>query len=449
MVKDSLGLNVLDAEIAVLGSLILEPKLVGPVIAEVYDDDFTDTRTRLIFQAIKSLFRRGDVVDPVTICNELGTNDTARKDVLTVMEMTPTAANIWSYIPLMKDQARVWKMREIASQITLANDLDSAKALVSQLNDCLVTKNKAKHFSASDLLALFGERHMDGKSPEYIPWGIPKLEQQVRSERGDFIIIGGTPSSGKTALALQFAWSIAKRMRVGFYSLETSEVKLADRSVAALADIHMGSIKKNKLTFEEWGKYAELGSVVADVNLDVIPAAGWTVEEIAADALSNRFDVVFIDYLQLIRSQTKRQDRVEQVTQISLELHEFAQRRGVAVVALSQLSRESHQSNEPGMNHLRGSGQIEADADVIMLLYRCPQPDIPHLRGLRVAKNKDGPVGKVFLGFNGGNQRFWESPFNPEEAKKAKKTKKPETAGQQSEAADFEEITEADPKLPF
>ena len=445
MVKDSLGVRTMDAEIAVLGSLILDPSLVGPVLAEVEDEDFTDSRTRLIFQTIKHLFRRGDVVDPVTICNELGTGDTARKDVLTLMEMTPTTANIWTYVPIMKEQARVWRMKELAAALLDAQDMDTAKATVDRLNDCMVTKTKAKHFNAVQLLTLFGERHMEGRSPEYIPWGLPKLEERVKSEKGDFIIVGGTPSSGKTALALQFAWSIAKKMRVGFYSLETSEEKIADRSVAALADIHMSAIKTNSITFEQWGKFACLGAIAEGAQLDVIPAAGWTVGDIAADALAHRFEVVFIDYLQLIRTQNRKLDRVEQVTQTSIELHEFAQSRGVAVVALSQLSRETYQSKIPGMNHLRGSGQVEADADVIMLLYRDPQPDIPHLRGLHVAKNKDGPTGRLYLGFNGGNQRFWESPYDPEKAKKAKKAQK----AQAQPEPEFEEISDADSALPF
>lgn len=412
--EDTLTPRILDAEQAVLGSMLLEESLVGPVIAEVDDSDFTFSVYRMIFQAMKQLFKAGEVVDPVTVCNQLGSDESIRTTVLQLMEITPTAARIWAYVPIMKEQARLWRLKELGAKFHEAQSLDEAKDILAEMNKCLVMKSKVKRFSAKDLLMVFADRHAEGKSPDYIPWGLPKLDGQVCAEAGDLIIIGGTPSSGKTALAIQFAWGMSTSRRVGFYSLETSEVKLADRSVAGLAGIHMGDIKRGKMTMEQWNQFAELGPKIKPCQIDFIPASGFSVEDIEADALANRYDVIFVDYLQLIRAEGRFYNRTEAVTSISIGLHQMSQSRGIAVVALSQLNRESVKDGEPNMQHLRESGQLEQDADIIMMIYRKPTMDDPNLRGLKIAKNKDGPIGKTFLHFDAPRQRFRQSYVDPD-----------------------------------
>lgn len=453
MVSDSVCLRTLDAEQAVLGSMLIEPTLVGPVIASVDDEDFTDIRCRLIFQAMKHLFKAGDVVDPVTVCNRLGTMDDIRSYVVQLMDITPTAVNIWAYVSVMKEQARVWKMKDLGQKLYEAQTIDDARDLLAEMNKCMVMKSKVKRFSAKDMLLVFADRHAEGNHPDYIPWGLPKVDEQVCAEQGDFVIIGGTPSSGKTALAIQFAWHMSTTRRVGFYSLETNEVKLADRSVAGLASIHMGDIKRSKLTLEQWDRFTSLGNRIETCQIDFIPAAGFTTDDIESDALANRYDVIFVDYLQLIRIPGRYHNRVEAVTAISIDLHRMSQSRGITIVALSQLNRENNQDSEPSMHHLRESGQLEQDADIIMLLFRKPIQDSPNLRGLKIAKNKDGPIGKVFLDFDGPTQTFKPTDINPEKTKVSDQLRnegrKAKLRHRQTTMQGFEQITEADPNLPF
>ena len=452
--EDALTPRILDAEQAVLGSMLIEESLVGPVIAEVEDSDFTFSLYRTIFQAMKQLFRAGEVVDPVTVCNKLGSDDSIRTTVLQLMEITPTAASIWAYVPIMKEQARLWRLKELGAKLHDAQHMDDAKTILAEMNKCLVMKSKVKRYSAQDVLLIFADRHAEGNHPDYIPWGLAKVDDQVCAERGDFVIIGGTPSSGKTALAIQFAWHMSTSRRVGFYSLETNEVKLADRSVSGLAEIHMGDIKRSKLTMEQWNRFAGLGDRIGQCQIDFIPAAGFTVDDIEADALANRYDVIFIDYLQLIRVPGRFYNRTEAVTDISIDLHRISQGRGITVVALSQLSRESYQEKSPSMYHLRESGQLEQDADIIMLLYRNPTNEAPNLRGLKIAKNKDGPIGEVFLDFDGTVQTFKPSDINPRKPKMAShlynEGRKAQIRNRSQVAmAGFQEINVADEDLPF
>lgn len=445
--------RIMDAEQAVLGSMLIDSSLVGPVIAEVDDSDFTFSVYRTIFQTMKSLFRAGEVVDPVTVCGKMGSDDGIRNTILQLMEITPTTANIWAYVPLMKEQARLWQLRELGSSLRGAQDLDEARELLAEMNDRVVMRSKSSVLWANDILTLFADRHAGGKQPEYISLGIDGLDDNVRVEPGSYVIIGGTPSSGKTALALQFAWHIAKTKRVGFYSLETSYGLLADRSVAGLGKISMGDIKRSGLTDSQWDRYAALGEVGSTCKIGFIQASGFSVDDIAFSAESNRFDVIFIDYVQLIRTKSRAFGRVEAVTDISIALHELAQKHGIAVIGLSQLSRETVKDAEPSMHHLRESGQLEQDADVIMLLYRKPIQAAPDLRGLKIAKNKDGPIGKIFLDFDGPHQIFKKSNLNPDQRgvgdQLRNEGQKAKIMSRAASEPKFEQIEIPDEEVPF
>lgn len=450
---DSLTPRIMAAEQAVLGSMLIDESLVGPVIAEVDDSDFTFSIYRTIFQAMKSLFRAGEVVDPVTVCGRLGSDDAIRKTVLELMEITPTTANIWVYVPLMKEQARLVQLKELGERLHDAQDLDEARELLGEMNARVVMRSKSNVLWANDILALFAERHSGGNRPEYISLGIDGLDDNVRIEAGNYVIIGGTPSSGKTALALQFAWHISKTKRVGFYSLETSYGLLSDRSVAGLGGISMGDIKRSNLTDSQWDRFSGLGKVGDSCQIGFVQASGFSVDDIAANAAANRFDVIFVDYVQLIRTKGRAFGRVEAVTDISISLHELAQKRGIAVIGLSQLSRETVKDSEPSMHHLRESGQLEQDADVIMLLYRKPTPAAPDLRGLKIAKNKDGPIGKIFLDFDGPHQTFAKSNINPDHrgvaAQLRNEGKKAKIMARLDPQPKFEQLNISDEEVPF
>lgn len=197
--------------------------------------------------------------------------------------------------------------------------------------------------------------------------------------------------------------------KVGFYSLETSTAKLTNRLVASRCIIDFGHINRREMTPEEWERAAKWKKEVLESQLELIPASGWGVADILATALARQHRVVFVDYLQLIRAAGR--NRTEQVTNISLALHEMAQAHGILVVALSQLNRASTDRADatPTLADLRESGQIEQDADAVLALYIDPDEDAPmDDRKLRVLKNKEGRLGDFSLAFDGSTQSFAE-----------------------------------------
>ena len=399
-------------QVAVLGSMLISPELIGEVLAQVRPDDFIDGRCRRIYEAIRSLFMDGRTIDPVTVRDKLGGGPEApwSQLLMDIMDRTPTAANIWSYVPILLEQARLTRISEAGRALQDAQDLDAASAVISKLNGLLSGRQGAQHMDMPTMLQQFYERH---KSPhEYLSWGMRQLDEQLFAELGDMVVIGGDPSSGKTALSVSFAWALSEHYRVGFYSLETNRHKLADRLVANLAGIELSEIKRGTISEEQWALLAAKSKEIVKRPIDIIEASGMTMADIRSDALAHRYQVVFIDYLQIVVPESRRVPRTEQVGQISRDIQAMAHSSGITVVALSQFSRRDDDT-EPTMRDLRESGQIEQDADIIMLLY-LEEPSRPKQsrRVLKIGKNKEGERGKVFLVFDGAYQRFRPSALD-------------------------------------
>lgn len=404
----------LSSQEAVLGSLLLEPRLIGPVLSQVSDRDFLDDTYRQVFQAIRAQFLSGGPVDPVTVRDRLGGGETWSKLLLEIMEDTPTAANIQAYVPRMQEQARVMQGRSIARELLEARDLEELRRGTDRLQALAVDRRDVRRMNMEQMLESFWQRHTQPR--RYLTWGLPKLDAQLFAEPGDMVVLGGYPSAGKTALAVAFACHQSQDMRVGFYSLETSRFKLADRLIASMAGIGMAAIKRGALTEEDWALAAGAAPKLLQRSLELIDASGMTAADIRADALANRYQIIYVDYLQIVEPENRKTSRTEQVSAISRGFQQTAHGNGMLVVALSQLaraekSRDEGRTFEPTMSDLRESGQIEQDADAVLLLY-LENPARPNgsRRVLKLAKNKDGERGRIFLDFDGACQRFSQAP---------------------------------------
>lgn len=447
-------MNPMTPQVAVLGSMLIEPKLVGEVLTKVKAEDFSDSRCQILFQCIQSLFYEGQPVDAVTVAGRLQSIPDIGKTIMDILHQTPTAANVWAYVELLREQSRMRSIRTYAMQLLESASVEEAQGLMAKANGVFSSRTGVQRMSAAALLQDFRSRHQSGKRPEYLSWSFRKLDEGLYTEAGDFVILGGYPSAGKTALALRFAWHMAKTKRVGFYSLETRTSKLADRSLAALAGIDMGAIKKSSLTHDHWTQLEAMEKSIAQRDLTMIQAGGMTVQDIQADALANRYEVIFIDYLQLIAT-PRIINRTEAVTSISLGLHQLAQANNITVVALSQLRRPESQKGgaeaAPGMSSLRESGQLEQDADTIMLLYKEKPDDARSRRVLKIAKNKEGITGLIYLDFNGATQTFTESSGSHEVMRELQAAgRQAKTKNHLAAQATFRDISdEPDEDLPF
>lgn len=388
----------LQAQYSVLGSALIEPQLVPKILAATERQDFSG-ECQTVYDAMRTLFASGKPADAVTLADSLGKQ--YRNFLAELMQVTPSAANIDYYITACREQSRVLSLREIGQTLADAGNMSDARQAVETANKLMVNKQSARITTMQDALKSFYERHTKEKT--YLPWPVRELEDRLYAEPGDFIIVGGAPSAGKSAWALQCAWCWAKRKRVGFYSLETTDDKLFDRQISSVVGISMDNLKRNTIQEEDWNKLTSMADHILSRNLELVPAAGFSASDVFAMAMMRRHEIVIVDYLQLLQSTGT--SRYEQVTNISLTLHTMAQAMGITVVALSQVSR-SGRDGGLDMSSLRESGQIEQDADVVLLLYLADESKRDGPRWLRVAKNKEGTCPGILLDFDGKRQRF-------------------------------------------
>lgn len=401
------------AEIAVIGAMLMDDACVPAVLGVVSESDFSDGTCRATYRAIRELFLSGRAADPVTVVDAMQGGDTYRQWIAEVMMAVPTAANVTAYCDIVRDGGLLRRLRSRAETILTSLDLASAEQAARSMMDELTSTSRMPRMTGVELATDFVSRMRSQQRPDYLPWGLPTLDRSIQSELGDFNVLGGYPSSGKTLLSLQIALAMAKRYRVGYYSLETRPEKLADRLFSHLSGTALGAIKSCALTDGDWGRIAGAVSGFSEhCPFDVIRAAGSSVADLAADAVARKYQVIFVDYIQLLKVPgIKPGDRYAMVTVISSELHLFAQQHNVAVIALSQLSRpENSKAGKvpPGLHSLRESGQIEQDADSVILVYPSDANDNRSNRMIKIAKNKDGPRAVFEVSFDGATQTMAE-----------------------------------------
>lgn len=396
------------AQIAIVGAMLVDGRCVGDVLTRIRADDFITPRYRRLFEAAQALYVEGSPIDPVTIVSRAGEDlrDTARA----CMDETPTAANVLTYCGILRDAAALWRVQRLCAELADSRTLDDARALVGRMAEAMSYRPDVRASSLVEMMADF-LRRMEEPEPDYLRWGLPMLDSTLQTEPGSFVIIGARPSTGKTALALQLAVNIAERKRVGFFSLETRLERVADRIAASSPlDIDLPGIKRRKLSPADMQVLA-LQAARLDLfsrDLQIIEAAGMTVQDIRTEAMARKLDVVFIDYVQLIKPIDGR-DRTDQMQAVSMELRAMAQATGVTIVALAQLRRPDTQQKQKAatMADLKESGQFEQDADVIILLYHEDPGNLSSDRYIKIAKNKDGEAGRrARFRFNGRTQRF-------------------------------------------
>lgn len=439
--------NVTRIEYAILSTIMQEPEYVGQVVAALAPAHFSGVGTRGLFEAIGTLHFANKPVDPVTVIQEAG----ADYEVV-VREALPyytAVSNLEYYCELLRDYGRLQKLQGEAMVISTAQTLKEAGEALDRMNGLMVTQKRVEILSSTDAAMDFYNRQEADTKPEYLPWGMEKLDKCLYTELGDFVVVGGYPSAGKTLLSIQFAVTWASKYRVGYFSLETSPRKLIDRMMSHLSQVPLSKIKTRDLNEADWAALAEAGSNLAKLQLDCIDAGGMSVRDIQAIALNRKYQIVLVDYLQLLVDGGK--GRYEQVTNISQGLHTMARSNNITVVALAQLRRPEKDKGKPKpptMADFRESGQIEQDADVAILLWPSDPNDNKSRRVLKVGKNKEGERTKFELEFNGATQTMREAePTTGEKYRQLQKDIR--EAGKMSHQVTFTELTGEDKNLPF
>ena len=414
----------LEAEAAVLGSMMLDSQCIGDVVPLISSNSFYRSEHQFVFDALIGLYERGVGLDLVLLRDEL--KKLGRLDEIggptylaQLANAVPSSANVMYYTKIVKDKAILRELIGASSEI-LDEAYDSSGDIGEKLDDAErrifdVTQQKITG-EASDLKSIIHEAIEHAENPvQGMPTGYFELDDMLCGlHKGEMIIIAGRPSMGKTSFALNVAEHIAadEGKATAVFSLEMGKRQLVERILCSRAHIDLQAIRKGNL---EDGAYEELvrtGSELSEKPLFIDDTSSLTPLELKAKArrLKSRYDIqcIIVDYLQLMSLGGRVDSRQQEITTISRHLKAIARELEIPVVVLSQLNRaaENREGHRPRMSDLRESGSIEQDADVVMLLHR---EDYYH-RGeqdyedsgkaeLIIAKQRNGPTGTVNLTF--------------------------------------------------
>ena len=428
-----------NAEMNVIGSLLIDPSCAGVVFEKLRAENFSDLTLRNLFSAAYKVFLENKPIDPAIVCDRAG-GKAYYEPVADVIRLTPTAANVEEYAELVKDYSRLRELNNLGMQLASVEDYQEGLRLLAKAEGLLTQSPTRKASSYTEMINEYLDRQASDEPPNYIDWGIPALNR-LRVSPGHYVVLGADSSTGKTALALQLAINIAKKgKRVGFFSYETNRMDAIDRILANTADVLMDRSKDRKLTNKDFARVYTEGDLSAQAALTVIESGEYTIDMLRAETLCERYEVIFIDYVQLIPTNA-RSTRADEVAAISIALRNMAQRLGVTVVALSQVTPPEKDRNGKRRHltcdDLRESKQLKMDANEILMLDFEDTSKKYGTRVLMVDKNKDGANGMMRLGFDPQHMRFYVLDRNDKPAD-GKPDKPDAISGQQS----FTELTE-------
>lgn len=396
------------AEQSVIGSMLIDPRVVGLVMAGLTEGDFLLDADRRIFLAYQARFAKNQPTDPVMICQDVAPGDeTLRSYILQLMDTTPTAANVAEYIELVKENARIAKGRSIGQEITASLTSEEMGRLFQQGLDLLSRRGRDDEADMTKAILEFHD--FLERKPDYLPWGFPLLDNNLDVAPGMFVVLGGRPSDGKTAMALHMAYAQAAQKNVGYFTLEDDRNTLFSRLISSVSGVPLRNILRRSLNERDYRLLADANDEIIKRQLTMIDSAGMTVNDIITRAHADKFDVVFVDYLQMIRPSIRgRGTRQDEVADISRALADMARHSEIVVIALAQLSRppQKGKRESPLMADLKESGQIEQDANVILFVWREDETSSKSPRHLTLAKNKLGLLGQWGIIFDGATQKF-------------------------------------------
>ena len=423
----------LEAEQAVLGSILIDSRCVADVIGILRPEDFYLQQNRDIYQTIYTMFNFSQTIDPVTVLDkmrEIGVyQDNSRDYVLQLMEITPTAANAQRYANIVREKSMLRGLGQAASDITemVHDQVGTPQEMLETAEKKIYALLKGERGDSLEHIGTVLHKVFDNltelsQSDSAIPGlssGPRDLDTKINGlNKSDLLLVAARPAMGKSAFALNIGVNVAKKYNktVAIFNLEMSKEQLTMRLLASESFVELQKLATGKLSDEEWTKLSMAASSLSqtDIRIDDNPTV--TVADINAKCrrLEN-LGLVVIDYLQLMQGSgfgKASDNRVTVVGEISRALKIMAKELNIPVICLSQLSRavESRTDKRPILSDLRESGAIEQDADSVMFLYRDEyyneNSEDKGLAECIVAKNRHGETGTVKMQWFGPYQTF-------------------------------------------
>lgn len=428
----------IEAEKALIGAIMLKPDVMHDISVNIYPESFYADKHRQIYQAIITIFTKGDPIDLLSVTTRLKSENQLDRIggatyINELVDTVPAAGNAQYYADLVQSKATLRGLINAADEIAemgyadpenIDEALDQAEKKVYNVTNATASgKFKTIGSSLTEAWERFEYLSANQNEKRGVPTGFHALDNVLAGfQKSDLIILAARPSMGKTTFALDLARNAALQYgaSVGIFSLEMSDQQLVDRMLAAEAGVDSWKLRTGKLSTDQEFEAVQAAMAKlsdAPIHIDDQPGTNILKMRSAARRLKNEhgLDLLIIDYLQLMNpTSAKASDSMtQQVTEISRSLKLLARELDVPVLALSQLSRAVEQrGGKPRLSDLRDSGSIEQDADVVMFIHRedkanrDQESERPNIAEIMVEKHRNGPVGSAELYFDGKHVRF-------------------------------------------
>ena len=420
-----------EAEEAVIGAVLINPEIYYDLAQFLNPDDFYLHRLRFIWEAFTNLHEKRIPIDFLTVNDTLESMNRLEEIggpayLTALLNQVPTTLHAEAYGKLIEAASLRRKMLTAANQIaTLAYEESTPiDTVMGEAEKAIfnVSERKLRHEVVpirsvlSDFYDRIDELSQRGDEIVGVPTGFTDLDKMTGGlQPSDLLIIAGRPGMGKTAWMLTLANNAALlyKKRVAIFSLEMSNEQVVQRLISQQTGIDSQRLRTGKLTDDDWPLFTQAIEVLGDtrVFLDDTPALSPLQLRTKCRRLEMEFglDLVIVDYLQLMSSETRNDNRVQEVSYISRSLKQLARELKVPLIAAAQLSRavEQRADKEPQLSDLRESGSLEQDSDIVMFIYRDEKdPATQNVTHLKVAKHRNGPVGTIDLIFRSNLTKF-------------------------------------------
>jgi replicative DNA helicase len=435
----------LEAEQSFLGSLLLDKDAIIKVADMLQPEDFYHDNHRRIFDAMIDLYRKSDPIDLLSLGNRLQEKNEleqvgGRAELISLANAVPTASHVVHYGEIIQKKATMRRLLQAAGEITAlgyetAEDvavlLDQAESKLFNVSQKFLKRSFTPIRDVlTDAFDRIDELHREKGKLRGVPSGYVDLDSLLGGmQKSDLIVLAARPSCGKTSLALDIARhaAVKQKVAVGIFSLEMSKEQLVDRMICAEANVDLWRMRTGKLhdsgENDEFPRIGHALGVLSEAPIYIDDSASANIMEIRTKArrlqMEHGLGMLVIDYLQLMEGRSKNSDnRVQEVAEITRGLKSIARELNVPVIALSQLARsvELQKPAIPRLAHLRESGSIEQDADVVLFIYRKAadknyrpedlSPEEQNTAEIHIAKHRNGPTGVVKLFFDAARASF-------------------------------------------
>lgn len=399
-------------EMAMLGCIFADNSIMYDIYSKVNPEMLTDPDCKSCYESMLALYDTGKDINPAEVSQMLNsesfTIDNAVKFISECIQSIALSSEYRGHTEIIVNEYKVRMVGKYVNEMSLLpKDIDNSIAtLITRLEEIEQGREKSSK-TLKEVVEEFKDQYFKDIEEKKIYTGFDKIDECLGGlDGGELIVIGARPGVGKSALVTQIITHMASEgLRVGYFNLEMSYKQVFERILARFSQLGLSRIKRAKAFLND--EKPKFNKAIEKMLLDnlIITSGSRKVSDIKAESRHQKYDVIVIDYLQLIRADRLFNNRASEVGEISKSLKALAMEMNIPIVALSQMNRENDETQEPNISDLRESGDIEQDASVIALMWNL---DDKGCKGFKVGKNRQGELLKIGLQFDGDTMTFKE-----------------------------------------